>query len=66
MLRRAVRWWEARKRGSLNWCLSMKRAEGRVRWVCSLQEGEGAVRCATGRVRVRVGWRPVGRLREAR
>lgn len=59
---RARRFLEARKRGSVNWCLSMKRVEGRVRCVWSLQVGFGGVRWVVGKVRVRVGWRPVGRL----
>lgn len=43
-------WWRSRKRG-----------EGRVRYVCRVQVEEGGVRGARrGRVRRRVGWRPVG------
>jgi hypothetical protein len=55
---------EERKRGSVNWCLSMKREEGRVRCECSLHDGFGGERCLEGKERVRVGWRPVGCLRE--
>ena len=62
--RRDFRFFEERKRASLNWYLSMKRYEGRVRCAWSLQEGAGGERCAVGKRSVRVGWRPVGLLRE--
>lgn len=59
-LRSAAIFFDARKMGSVNWYLSMKRAEGRVRCVCNLQEGFGGTRCWVGNVRTRVGCRPVG------
>lgn len=59
-----TRLWEVRNKGSVNWYLSMKSGEGSVRCVCSLQDGSGSVRCAVGKVRVSVGWRPVGWLKE--
>lgn len=58
--RRPFKFFEARKRGSVNWYLSMKRYEGRVMCVWSLQVGLGGVRCVVGKVRVKVGCRPVG------
>lgn len=54
-LRRAIRFLEVRKRGSVNWYLSMKSAEGRVMYVCSLHVGSGGVRCPVGKLRVRIG-----------
>lgn len=60
---RALRLCEARKRGSRNWCLSMMRAEGSVRCVWSLQVGCGGVG-GMEKVRWRVGWRPVGWVKE--
>lgn len=62
--RSEARFLDARKSGSVNWYLSMKRYEGRVRWVCSLQVGFGGVRWVVGKVRVKVGWRPVGCCKE--
>lgn len=47
----------------MNWYWSMKRYDGRVRYVCSLHVEAGAVKFCAGKVRVRVGWRPVGWLK---
>ena len=59
-LLRLLMFLEARKSGSVNWYLSMKRYEGKVRWVWSLHVGFGEVRCWVGKERTRVGCRPVG------
>ena len=53
--RRDFRFFEDRKRGSVNWYLSMKRYEGRVRWAWSLHDAAGDERCAVGKLMVRVG-----------
>ena len=63
MERKRLRFLDCRKRRSLNWYWSMKRYDGRVRYVCSLHVEAGAVKFCAGKVRVRVGWRPVGWLK---
>ena len=59
-LRRVFRFLDLRKRGSVNWYLSMKRYEGSVRCVWSLHVGLGGVRCCFGKERTSVGCKPVG------
>lgn len=51
---------EARKRGEESWYLSGKIEEGRIRYVCRAQVGSGGDMDVEGKVRRRVGWRPVG------
>lgn len=54
------RFMEARKRGEESWYLSGKSEEGRIRYVWRAQVGTGGRIDVEGKVRRRVGWRPVG------
>lgn len=62
--RREARFLERRREVRESWYLSRKMKEGRGRWVWSLQASPGGGR-GEGKVRRRVGWRPVGWRKEA-
>lgn len=51
---------EERNMGEESWYLSGKSEEGRIRYVWRAQVGKGARMDVEGKVRRRVGWRPVG------
>jgi hypothetical protein len=58
--RNDFRLWLDKKRGSVNWYLSMKRYDGNVRCECNLHVFSGGMRDAAGILTRRVGCRPVG------
>lgn len=63
MERRPRRFMEARSKGKESWYLSGKSEDGRIRYVWRAQVGSGGRIAIEGKVRRRVGWRPVGNVK---